>query len=272
MENNKKTLEQYTEKSSLIKAFIKDNDLSFIIKKTEKIATAIYLISNFLNTEEPLKWELRKIATKLLKNLMSLNDTSLSNKEILISRVQNDFVELEVTFNLAYNSGFISDMNYQIVIDEIHNLSHLFIKHTERQISTSKTIFNNDYFNVKKEKDQTELTVKDIIKDKINPIKDTENSIKNGLIFKGNKTDLENFFKDKIKEDNQISYKNENNQSERGEKIIQKIKNHGPLTIKEISEEFTDLSEKTIQRELQKMYEKGQIKKEGERRWTKYFI
>lgn len=265
MENNKKTLEQYNGKGSVIKAFIKDGDLSFIIKKTEKIATAIYLISNFLNVEEPLKWELRKIVTKLLKNLMSLNDTSLSNKEMIISRIQNDFVELEVVFNLTYNSGFISDMNYQIVIEEINNLSVLINNYTDRQISTSKTIFNTDYFNVKKEKENKESSVKDIIKDTVNPIKDR-------VIFKGNKTDLDSFFKDTIKDNRQTVSNNENSQSERGEKIIQKIKTHGPLTIKEISEEFKDLSEKTIQRELQKMYEKGQIKKEGERRWTKYFI
>jgi hypothetical protein len=41
------------------------------------------MISNFFNIEEPLKWELRKIVTKLLRNIMSFNDTSLSNKEII---------------------------------------------------------------------------------------------------------------------------------------------------------------------------------------------
>lgn len=269
MENNKKTPEQYNEKNSIIKAFVKDNDLSFIIKKTEKIATAIYLISNFLNTEEPLKWELRKIVTKLLKNLMSLNDTSLPNKEIVISKVQNDFVELEVIFNLTYNSGFISDMNYQIVINEINNLSYLIVQHTERQISTSKTIFSNDYFNIKKEKDIQEPIIKDIVKDTKNPIKDR-------VVFKGNKTDLESFFKDNnqaVSNNQKIPFDRALDKvSDREEKILQKIKSQGPLTIKEISEEFKDISEKTIQRELQKMYEKGQIKKEGERRWTKYFI
>ena len=60
--------------------------------------------------------------------------------------------------------------------------------------------------------------------------------------------------------------------SDREEKILQKIQKSGPVTIKDIAQEFADISEKTIQRELQKMVDRGQIKKEGERRWTKYFI
>lgn len=43
-------------------------------------------------------------------------------------------------------------------------------------------------------------------------------------------------------------------------------------TIKDISEVITDVSEKTIQRELNSLIEKGQVVREGERRWSKYSI
>jgi hypothetical protein len=43
-------------------------------------------------------------------------------------------------------------------------------------------------------------------------------------------------------------------------------------TIKDISEVITDVSEKTIQRELNSLIEKGQVIREGERRWSKYSV
>lgn len=43
-------------------------------------------------------------------------------------------------------------------------------------------------------------------------------------------------------------------------------------TIKDISEVITDVSEKTIQRELNSLIEKGQVIRQGERRWSKYSL
>lgn len=269
MEDNKKTISNYNQDKLMNSHMIKDTELSFIIKKTEKVATAIYMISNFFNTEEPLKWELRKNVTKLLKNVMSFNDASLSHKEILNSRVADDFLELNTMFNLAYNSGFISQMNFEIVSSEINLLSKTAESYCERQISGTKTLFKADYFEVKKD-----ISLKDtnnqsqpntgFIKDTIKDIKDTQN---NKVVFNGKKRDLEAFFNKTTQ-----SKTSSNILSDRESKIIDKIKISGPVTIKDISEMFTDVSEKTIQRELQKMYDAGHIKKEGERRWTKYFI
>lgn len=43
-------------------------------------------------------------------------------------------------------------------------------------------------------------------------------------------------------------------------------------TIKDIAEVITDVSEKTIQRELNSLIEKGQVQRQGERRWSKYSL
>jgi len=46
----------------------------------------------------------------------------------------------------------------------------------------------------------------------------------------------------------------------------------GEATIKDISEIITDCSEKTVQRELNAMIEDNIVKRQGERRWSKYSI
>lgn len=43
-------------------------------------------------------------------------------------------------------------------------------------------------------------------------------------------------------------------------------------TVKDIAEVITDVSEKTIQRELNSLIEKGQVLREGERRWSRYSV
>ncbi len=57
---------------------------------------------------------------------------------------------------------------------------------------------------------------------------------------------------------------------DREKRILEVIRDKGIVSIKDISSVVFDVSEKTIQRTLQLLIDKGQIKKEGERRWAKY--
>lgn len=57
---------------------------------------------------------------------------------------------------------------------------------------------------------------------------------------------------------------------DRSEKILQVIRSKGHANIKDISNVVYGVSEKTIQRELSKLIDKGHVRKEGERRWSTY--
>jgi hypothetical protein len=59
---------------------------------------------------------------------------------------------------------------------------------------------------------------------------------------------------------------------DRGARIKTVLEAKPAATIKDIAEVITDVSEKTIQRELNSLIEKGQVMREGERRWSKYSI
>lgn len=58
----------------------------------------------------------------------------------------------------------------------------------------------------------------------------------------------------------------------RRERIVDIIRTKGHVSIKDISDTITSYSEKTIQRELIQLIKDNIIKKEGERRWSKYSI
>ncbi len=58
----------------------------------------------------------------------------------------------------------------------------------------------------------------------------------------------------------------------RAEQILSFVRDNGGTGIKDIHSVISDCSEKTIQRELQSLIEKGLVKREGERRWSRYYI
>ena len=60
--------------------------------------------------------------------------------------------------------------------------------------------------------------------------------------------------------------------TDRAERIKTVLEAKPQATIKDISEIITDVSEKTIQRELNSLIEKGQVLREGERRWSRYSV
>lgn len=59
---------------------------------------------------------------------------------------------------------------------------------------------------------------------------------------------------------------------DRRERILTVLEATGEASIKDISSVITDCSEKTIQRELNSLIEEAKIKREGERRWSRYSI
>jgi predicted HTH transcriptional regulator len=60
--------------------------------------------------------------------------------------------------------------------------------------------------------------------------------------------------------------------TDRAERIKTVLEAKPQATVKDIAEVITDVSEKTIQRELNSLIEKGQVIREGERRWSRYSV
>ena len=60
--------------------------------------------------------------------------------------------------------------------------------------------------------------------------------------------------------------------TDRRERIKVVLKAKGEATIKDISDIITDVSSKTIQRELNAMIEDNIVKRQGERRWSRYSL
>lgn len=250
---------------------VKDNNtrqngvlyLSFLNKKTERIMSAIYLITNSFSEKEVLRWKLRKHSADLFDLSMSLNQEFLLDKNQKLSDIQNIISQLVSFLELASDIDLLSVMNLEILKRELsfisdfveNNLSNLDFKEAFSLKAESFKI--KDRFLAKKILSEP----KQKIKDKILIVKGQIEKNNNDL----NKDNL-SFMKKNIlknKEDKKIN---------RREVIIQILSKGQKLTIKDISKNIQDCSDKTIQRELTLMLKEGVLKKEGERRWSRYFL
>ncbi len=81
------------------------------INRAEKLASAIYFITNFFTNEEPVKWRLRELSINLISN-------SFKDKVSIIKEVSSLFV-------VAKTNGLVSESNYEILNKELLSLEDL---------------------------------------------------------------------------------------------------------------------------------------------------
>ena len=253
----------------------KDESFVFLYKKTERLSTAIYLITNLMSVEEPIKWQLRKTTLNLLDNVMSLSNATMSSRESVLRDISQKLFQLISLYNVAFRSGFISEMNYRIVNEELNKIAN-FVDEFDMKENESRTrIIKDDFFaepageiikdNVfykgqQKQKGHQSMSDRNVFEE------DEQNSAYSSVIKKTPKKTLT---------ENKTTNKTTNKSHERNkrrEEIINIIKQKKDVSVKDISAIIKDTSEKTLQRELVSMVEEGVLEKEGERRWSRYMI
>lgn len=250
--------------------FSNDSYGLFVFQKTEKIVKAVYLLTSLMSDKEPMKERSRTLVNGILENVLNVSERvwneDKNNKKILSS-----ISEIILLFEVAEYTGMMSKMNKQIINTELQKLSNFIISSSENS-SSAKVVFEQNMFD--KNYDYVpKNTFNDLsFSNNQNTIqKDDEQTL--NIINKGqdemsdmslnNKTSFIKIVHPQKK------IKDKNNRQD----IIFKMLNGGAkLTIKDFAKNIKGCSEKTIQRELISMLEKGVLKKEGERRWSKYFL
>lgn len=278
--NKNKEIENQTSYSKLnlktVSIFQNDTQIIFIFKKTERLASAIYLLTSFLSDNEPIKWKMRDATARLLSYSINLSSQGHRNRADAMNNYTATSFEIISLLEMANISGIFSPMNCVIVKFEIEKIIEL-VELKERGLNAkfllSKNFFEtaDDHPEIRGKSGQTDdiLNIKDIRRssdqnlgnemiseanlDKGHlPIKDINNEEKNAMSF--NKGHI---VRDKNK---------------RYEVIINLLKKTKEISVRDVSSIVSDCSEKTIQRELLSLVDKGVLKKEGERRWSKYSL
>ena len=237
----------------------------FINKKTEKLVTALYMVTDCMDTDDALKGKLRLSGVELLSDMYKFSNLLPVDKRTHTGVLVNRINEIISFIEIASTIGFISEMNTSILKKEF---GFLYKELKSYQMKDKHFTFTLDENIFRQTDGSTEgFTMqnkgRDLIKDKRTNF--------NNMSFINTKNTLNT-----KRTSNLISSPIE--KQERSEKILSLIKDNkvtigiAGISIKDISSSFTDCSEKTIQRELNTMVAKNQIKKIGEKRWSRYMV
>lgn len=232
-------------------------------KKTEKLVTALYMVTDCMEVEDALKGKIRTLGVDLLSHMHKLSNTTSSpiDNHVSVSTSLLAIDEILSFITIANTIGFISEMNTSILKKELSILSSE-LKKSQREKDANFTFsLNENMFAVKMEPSR-------ILEDRYVKDKRTQN-----MSFTSMKASQPTL----ISKGHSISVINTQSKNDRINKILSIIKDKKNIagidtgvSIKDISIEFPDWSEKTIQRELNILALKGQIKKTGAKRWSRY--
>ena len=240
--------------------------------KSLKLSTALYMVTDSLEDDEPIKFETRKLAldfietTKILAHISSIErgfaiDDSLFVLDHIISLI-----------NLAGSVSLISSMNSNILINEFRKVRELLAGEKERAFTLRPDGLKNRQFTLSEEILGPELT-KEISDTFLNAGETTTGEmsfIKKDMSFKNsplNKTLETQVNKTTRTHKFDIAVK-----KTRRDTILKIIKDKKEVMIKDITSLISDCSEKTIQRELTSLVSLGVLKKMGNKRWSRYSL
>lgn len=245
---------------------VKDNKTAlevsfFIIKKTKRLTSALYMITSHLSDSDPLKWDLRKKGVNFLTRTLSfLNHRrqNISPAEIhsAAGRIVSDIDDIAGLLEIAFSDPSISQMNFSIVKQEFENLGNTLNRLSENGIK--------EYF---LEREGERIVQESVSNNSGHPA--TASPVQKPAGFYKTENSESKTKKTLPKKP---SPKKAKDKEERKDKIINYLKANNWASIKDISSVVPNCSTKTVQRELSDLVEQNVLKKKGERRWSRYAL
>lgn len=226
--------------------------LLFAFKKSQKLAAAIYLVTDLISEEEKLRRDLRELSVTLTKDILS----SATLRGILPSLRILEIISL---LEIASGARLISPMNAGVLKREYEQVLEAVAKVESRLLVPSLTL-PEDLL-----KTETHLSVPSplpvstvIERTQLSP---SAFPVSSSVSMR------------KAVSIGQDKGQNSFSGTERSLSILDLIKKSSQaLSIKDISTHIRGVGEKTIQRELGGLVARGVLKREGERRWSRYSL
>ncbi|MEK7463646.1 MAG: hypothetical protein AAB610_00795 [Patescibacteria group bacterium] len=218
----------------------------YLTKKAEKIASAIYLVTSVIKDDDSMKWRMREEVMSFISTALLFKATSPLEKDHALESFSASADILISFLNISMISGLISKMNSTIIIRELEMLIEFLNKNVPKEVHSAGYILSDSFF------------ATDVQPPLAHSSATSNKGHENILRTSNTARDKALMLKDK--------------KNNRQESILGLLKKDSNLTIKDFTKVIKDCSEKTIQRELILLVEKGIVKRVGERRWSTYSL
>ena len=228
-----------------------------VFKKVEKISSVVFYILSF-NKDVPEKSVLKK---SLEQKSFTAHELSLKSLDAMtgerssLYELQQSLVSLMSTLHVAAAAREIPEDMSLVIIEQIDGVQRYLANH---YLGTEAVSLDSLYNLAIEDKSVTRRDV---------PTKPTKSS--STATPTPRRQQRVAVPSGDISSDAYLVYSQLNDRSQRIKTVLEA---KPEATVKDIAEIITDVSEKTIQRDLNSLIEKGQVMREGERRWSKYSV
>lgn len=216
-------------------------------RRAERIAAAIHLLTDHISEEEPLRTEVRRLSTDMLSSILELRRGFRSSGGEAIATAQAQISHIVSLLRILTVVGMVSTANAEVLIGGLGDLSALF---ESQRVSMSEDV--------------------SLSKEDLTP------RSRMILAARGNMPEKQKFEKDMGVKDNislsdrrvartEMSFTKSNG-------VLMFLKSGDKYGIKDIASQMPEYSEKTIQRMLSELVSRGVVKKEGDKRWSRYSL
>ena len=93
-----------------------------IAKKSEKLVTALYLVTDLMADSEPIKHGLRKNAVALLSSMNSLAQLDVKDRVLELKMSLKSVTEISSLLHVAVTTGTVSKMNGELLMEGFRSL------------------------------------------------------------------------------------------------------------------------------------------------------
>ncbi|OHA39931.1 MAG: hypothetical protein A3G59_01455 [Candidatus Taylorbacteria bacterium RIFCSPLOWO2_12_FULL_47_20] len=269
------------EANTLKQSFGGDFESVYLFKRTQSIVSAIYLITGIMTDTEPIKGTLRSIGARALVSVSEVLSVVESGNTPL-TRVNKDFLSLSSLLSVASKSGMISQMNASLVNSEIFKLSGEFLKFGDKtgpQSSILEEIRNGkgfEYFAGFGSKSARRGIGKGRIRvsagDNSNRVLVNTRSDHGVSDTKNVVAVPDHVVSDRVPRAVDRTVDREVELSDRKLLIMDILSDGERKTVGDLSRYIINTSDKTIQRDLVALVGNGILRREGKKRWTKYYL
>jgi DNA-binding transcriptional ArsR family regulator len=226
---------------------------SNVFKKTERMVSVVFYILSYIEKNEHTNFHIKNISEKAMQvHEVSLSTLSLYEYEAKekIFSFQQSLVALEGVLRIGNAARVLTDEVLALLLNEVDLVQRYLRNHFLGSVPLT----------VREQSDsQTHVSPSAII-DRPKTERRTTSAVRPSRVT---------IPKGDISSDAHMVY---SQLVDRSVRIRTVLEAKPEATIKDIAEVITDVGEKTIQRELNSLIEKGQVIRQGERRWSKYSL
>ena len=281
-----------------------------IAKKSEKLVTALYLVTDLMSDSEHIKDGLRKNAVALLSSMNSLAQLDVKDRVIELKMSLRAVTEIMSLLHVAVTTGIVSQMNGELLMEGLRSLQLVLEKKQPIFTKEMLQIENEEYLDADSSFSSAvtstsydALTPLSIARlhENTHDLRRTQESLRQAHLLakienKGQNKDP--FIKDKIEErkevikdtyfreasthavlmehaarpTNSLASSFQMKKLSRREQILALFVRGVDVSIKDIAARIKGCSEKTIQRELNALLYDNIIERIGEKRWSRYVL